>query len=69
MLNWMSSGDSGGIKYRENWHNFRGSVAGYALSGFAFTIVIHYVVLNSWWGHAKWQHIWTGVSAATGAGH
>jgi len=48
---------SGGIKYRENWHTFKGSVAGYALSGVAATIIIHAVVLTSPAGHAKWAHI------------
>jgi hypothetical protein len=58
MFNFSNSTSSGGIKYRENWHNFRGSVAGFALSGFAATIIIHAVVLTSGWGHAKWDHIW-----------
>ncbi len=64
MFNFGGNGSSGGIKYRENWHTFRGSVAGFALSGFAFTIVIHAVVLSSSWGHAKWVHIWAGAAAS-----
>jgi hypothetical protein len=64
-----NEGTSGGIKYRENWHNFRGSVAGFAGSGIVATLIIHWVVLTSPAGHAKWMHILGPVVVGTGMGH
>jgi hypothetical protein len=58
MFNWDSNAPrTGGIKYRENWHTFKGSVAGFAGSGIVAMAVIHWVVLTSPGGHARWMHV------------
>ncbi len=55
---------TGGIKYRENWHDFKGAVAGYAGSGILAMVIIHAVVLTSPGGHARWLHVVGGVVGA-----
>jgi hypothetical protein len=55
---------TGGPKYRDNIHDFKGAVFGYALSGVIAMVVIHYAVLTDPAGHAKWQTVF-GQTAVT----
>jgi hypothetical protein len=64
MINMGSGFKTGGPKYRENWHNFQGAVAGFSLSGVAAFIILHAVFLNTPQGHAKLMHILGAMPAA-----
>ena len=53
----FGSSVTGGPKYRDNIHNFRAAVFGYALAGVIAMVIIHWVVLNSTQGHQKWLDV------------
>lgn len=48
---------TGGPKYRDNIHDFKAAVFGYALAGVVAMIIIHWVVLGSPSGHHKWTQV------------
>jgi hypothetical protein len=48
---------TGGPKYRDHIHDFKASVFGYAGAGVAAMVIIHWVVLTSPLGHAKWLDV------------
>jgi hypothetical protein len=57
---------TGGPKYRDHIHDFKASVFGYAGAGVVAMIVIHWVVLTSPLGHAKWLDVvGSGVTSVT----
>ena len=48
---------TGGPKYRDNIHDFKAAVFGYALAGVVAMVIIHWVVLGSAMGHQKWLDV------------
>jgi hypothetical protein len=48
---------TGGPKYRDHIHDFKASVFGYAGAGVVAMVIIHWVVLTSPLGHAKWLDV------------
>jgi hypothetical protein len=57
---------TGGPKYRDHIHDFKASVFGYAGAGVVAMVIIHWVVLTSPLGHAKWLDVvGAGVTATT----
>ncbi len=48
---------TGGPTYRDNIHDFKGAVFGYAGASVLAMVIIHWVVLNAPYGHAKWQDV------------
>lgn len=55
---------TGGPKYRDNIHDFKAAVFGYALAGVLAMIIIHWQVLGSPSGHQKWAQV-VGANAPT----
>jgi hypothetical protein len=59
---------TGGPKYRDHIHDFKASVFGYAGAGVLAMIIIHWVVLTSPLGQAKWHDVvGAGVTATESA--
>jgi hypothetical protein len=57
---------TGGPKYRDHIHDFKASVFGYAGAGVVAMVIIHFVVLTSPLGHAKWLDVvGSGVTSVT----
>ena len=62
----FSGGRTGGPKYRDNIHDFKAAVFGFAASGVLAMVVIHAAVLGPPAGHAKWETVFgPPVAAAT----
>jgi hypothetical protein len=63
----FSGGRTGGPKYRDNIHDFKAAVFGYALSGVVAMVVIHAAVLGTPAGHTKWATVFGPAAAAAEA--